>query len=164
MPEFRLPVYDAFKALREDTEVDLDKEEAFEVLRYSVLALDAFWLAALAGRGICDCGRITSPALSASILRFWAGSGTESRKPSTCNDIERNPQFDPCRFSPVVDTDEGGGMVARALFSDSERSDSALITLPVARADGCGNIDVCCSRVSWYALLVECGLNTFSIV
>lgn len=78
--------------------------------------------------GLDSCGRVAG-------LRFDAGSGTESRKPSTCNDNERNEQFDPCRFNPVVDVLKGGGIADRALFSESVRSESALL-LAGARIEG----------------------------
>jgi len=94
MPEFRLPVYDELDVFLEDIEPVLEMVEAFEELRYKEAA-EAFWPDALAGRDTFDCGRIASPARSMRVFRFWAGSGTESRKPSTCMDSERNPQFDP---------------------------------------------------------------------
>lgn len=94
MPEFRLPVYDEFDVFLEDIEPDCDMVEAFEELRYKD-ALEAFWLAALGGRETFEAGCMVSPARSMRVFRFWAGSGTESRKPSTCMDSERNPQFDP---------------------------------------------------------------------
>ena len=96
---------------------------------------------------VADVGRRGSPARSTRVLRFWAGSGTESRKPSTCIVKERNEQLDPCLLSPATEDealrDEGGGMALRALCSDSERSFSALITPPAGRAVGCGSIDTC---------------------
>ena len=94
MPEFRLPVYDEFDVFLEVTESDRERMDAFDELRQRDVAL-AFWLAALGGRAMVEAGRIVSPARSARVFRFWAGSGTESRKPSTCMDNERNPQLDP---------------------------------------------------------------------
>lgn len=101
---------------------------------------------------VFDGVRRGSPARSTRVLRFWAGSGTESRKPSTCIVKERNAQLDPCLLRPVLAAveavvDEGGGMAFRALLSDSERSFSAL-TLPAGRAVGCGSIDICWKLIS----------------
>lgn len=64
----------------------------------------AFWPVADGGRGsVVDVVDVTdeavdrrgSPARSTRVLRFWAGSGTEIRKPRSCKEKERNPQFDP---------------------------------------------------------------------
>jgi len=88
MPEFRLPVYDEFDVVLEDAVVR-ESVEAFEELRYKVFALEVFWL------DMFDGWRKGSPARSIRVFRFWAGSGTDIRKPRTCIDNMRNPQFDP---------------------------------------------------------------------
>ena len=94
MPELRLPVYDELDVFLEDIEPVREMLDTFEELRYKEV-LETFWPAALAGREIPEVGRTDSAARSMRGFRFWAGSGTESRKPSTCMDSERNPQFDP---------------------------------------------------------------------
>lgn len=54
---------------------------------------------------------------------------------------ECNEQFEPCLLSPV-DAIDGGGIALRALVSDSEISDNAIMTLLAGLVTGCGNSDV----------------------
>lgn len=60
---------------------------------------------------------------------------------------EYNEQFEPCLLSPA-DAVKGGGIALRALVSDSEISDNAIMTPLAGLATGCGNIDVACDVVS----------------